>query len=206
MKKKLNEYAKAAVVGVNDTIDSLLWFVIWGAILYFLLVMGAITMSAATLNQKLKGAYVKHPFSAQQIVAHTIFREARGEGEKGMYAVACVIQQRAKNRKMNLVEVCLQKKQFSYWNDSSREGNVYRRSPFNTRDAWLTYRNTPRSSPSFKYSNALAHEMLYKNKKLDQRVTGNADHYHNLQVKPYWADKKKKTVQIKNHIFYRLKN
>ena len=52
----------------------------------------------------------------QKIVALTILGEARGEGKAGMYAVACVIQQRALNRTMSAARVCKQRKQFSCWN------------------------------------------------------------------------------------------
>ena len=49
----------------------------------------------------------------EQVIAITILGEARGEGESGMYAVACVISQRAKERKLTGAQVCLQKLQFS---------------------------------------------------------------------------------------------
>ena len=52
----------------------------------------------------------------QEIVAITILAEARGEGKSGMYAVACVISQRAKERKKSAAQVCLQPFQFSCWN------------------------------------------------------------------------------------------
>ena len=38
-------------------------------------------------------------FTQQEIVAITILAEARGEGKRGMYAVACVISKRMKERK-----------------------------------------------------------------------------------------------------------
>ena len=38
-------------------------------------------------------------FSKEEIVAITILAEARGEGKRGMYAVACVISKRIKERK-----------------------------------------------------------------------------------------------------------
>ena len=52
----------------------------------------------------------------EKIVAITILAEARGEGEKGMYAVGAVIAQRAFERKQTPTEVCLKKWQFSCWN------------------------------------------------------------------------------------------
>lgn len=50
------------------------------------------------------------------VVADTIYLEARGEGEKGMRAVASVIYNRAKGKPENYEKVCLKPKQFSCWN------------------------------------------------------------------------------------------
>ena len=61
---------------------------------------------------------------SQRIVALTILGEARGEGKAGMYAVACVIQQRSKNRKITPAQVCLQKRQFSCWNDGKESHSL----------------------------------------------------------------------------------
>ena len=56
---------------------------------------------------------------AEKIVAITILAEARGEGNKGMYAVAAVIAQRSNERKVTPSQVCLQRLQFSCWNGKS---------------------------------------------------------------------------------------
>jgi hypothetical protein len=58
--------------------------------------------------------------AADHTVALTILAEARGEGLRGMAAVACVIAQRAKERCITPKEVCLQRKQFSCW-DSGKD-------------------------------------------------------------------------------------
>lgn len=119
--------------------------------------------------------------AADHTVALTILAEARGEGLRGMAAVACVIAQRAKERCITPKEVCLQRKQFSCWNSGKD----------------LSYLlDTPQ-----------AKHALYFEKHIDkmkQEVTGGANHYHATYVKPYWADESKKTVQIGNHIFYKL--
>ena len=52
----------------------------------------------------------------ERIVALTLLGEARGEGSNGIYAVACVIQKRARERYKTPAEVCLQPYQFSIWN------------------------------------------------------------------------------------------
>ena len=51
-----------------------------------------------------------------KVIAITILAEARGEGHRGMYAVAAVIAQRAFERKRTPKEVCLKPYQFSCWN------------------------------------------------------------------------------------------
>ena len=55
----------------------------------------------------------------QRIVAQTILGEARGEGEAGMYGVACVIQERIKSKHWpnNAKDVCFQKAQFDVWTE-----------------------------------------------------------------------------------------
>ena len=63
------------------------------------------------------------------IVPLTIWREARGEGRDGMIAVAFVIRNRAllvnKQWPDDPERVCLQKKQFSCWNDSDPQRDLY---------------------------------------------------------------------------------
>ena len=117
------------------------------------------------------------------VVALTILAEARGEGPDGMAAVAACIQQRSLNRSMTPEEVCLEKKQFSCWNGK--------------RPADLEH--------LLKLPQAKTANWLSKNlHKLNRAKIGYADHYHADYVKPYWADKTKKTFTIGQHIFYRL--
>ena len=52
----------------------------------------------------------------ERTVALTILGEARGEGQLGMYAVACVIQKRSQERNLTPAKVCLEPWQFSIWN------------------------------------------------------------------------------------------
>jgi N-acetylmuramoyl-L-alanine amidase len=181
----------------GSAIDAAFWFMVWGAVVYFFLVVGAMSISAQGINHiKAKGAHKNHPLGADLIVAFTLLGEARGEGELGMYAVACVIEQRAKNRKLTLVEVCLQEKQFSMWD------NIHL-TRLHGGEGSSTLRKLSRS-PSWAYAKKISRAMLM-DKKLDQSITKNADHYHNQQVKPYWANKVNKTIKIGNHIFYKLK-
>lgn len=54
-----------------------------------------------------------------EIIAKTLYAEARGEGENGIRAVATVIWNRSKIRKTTFDKICLQPKQFSCWNNSN---------------------------------------------------------------------------------------
>lgn len=69
----------------------------------------------ATINQPL--ADISKWKSDIEIVAKTLFGEARGEGEMGLKGVASVIWNRAGGDISKLKSVCLKPKQFSCWND-----------------------------------------------------------------------------------------
>ena len=116
----------------------------------------------------------------RETVAATILAEARGEGESGMYAVACVIQQRAIDRKINAEKVCLQKYQFSC----------------NNKVVQLNLLKTPQAE----YALSLADSL----EKLDLSFVKNSNHYHTKDISPSWKKGKKPVITIGNHIFYKL--
>lgn len=125
--------------------------------------------------------------SEVEIVAITILAEARGEGESGMYAVGCVIQQRKNNSNISATDVCLKRKQFSCWNKNDPQYS-------NIEKLLLT--------PQAKYAKLIAEAVIDDG--LDLTYTGNATHYHSRNIYPYWANKEKQTAKIGNHIFYKL--
>ena len=121
---------------------------------------------------------------AEKIVAITILAEARGEGTKGMYAVAAVIAQRANERKVTPSQVCLQRLQFSCWNGKS------------VKDLEHLLK-----VPQAKYTLLLARNVSL----LSREYVGFANHYHNNKIKtPYWAKGKRPVKIIGNHLFYKL--
>ncbi len=130
------------------------------------------------------------------VLARTLWGEARGEGNIGLQAVANVVQNRVKiaeNRGgkfwwgANIIQVCQKPYQFSCWN---------------------------RSDPSFRKLQAVDERNLYfatalriaRRAVLDllPDVTKGATHYHANYVSPYWSEGKTPTVTIGNHIFYKL--
>jgi spore germination cell wall hydrolase CwlJ-like protein len=121
----------------------------------------------------------------EKIIAITILAEARGEGEKGMYAVAAVIAQRAFERKRTPSEICLKPYQFSCWNGYKKVKDL---------EHLLKV-------PQAKYAILIAKNI----KLLSRDFVGYANHYHNNKIKtPYWAKGQKPVKTIGNHIFYKL--
>jgi spore germination cell wall hydrolase CwlJ-like protein len=123
--------------------------------------------------------------AADHTVALTILAEARGEGERGMAAVACVIRQRAEERNLSLKQVCLQKWQFSCWNGKQ-----------------VSDLNHLLKEPQAEYALWLEANM----DKLKPEALGNANHYHATWMKklPYWAKGKNPVKIVGQHAFYRL--
>lgn len=116
--------------------------------------------------------------SQTEVVAATLIMEAGGEGREGMEAVREVIANRAKGKGEMIV--CLAPKQFSCWNGLAVGTGI---------EKAKRHKNW-----------SLALEIARG--KLTNHTKG-ATHYHNGTVSPSWASKLKKTVKIKNHIFYR---
>lgn len=123
--------------------------------------------------------------AADHTVALTILAEARGEGERGMAAVACVIRQRAEERGLSFEQVCLQKWQFSCWNGKQIEDLKHLL-----------------KEPQTKYALWLEANM----DKLKPEALGYANHYHATWMKklPYWAKGKKPVKIVGQHAFYKL--
>jgi hypothetical protein len=139
-----------------------------------------------------------------RIVALTLMGEARGEKAMGLYAVACVVNQRMKERKLTAAQVCWQDKQFSCWN---RKGGG-RKKIEDLNPLLLEERSN--------YAIKLAID-LCKGKNFERRIVGFANHYCTLDAKPFWTFKtivrEGKDVKIPippvmiigNHKFYKLK-
>lgn len=129
------------------------------------------------------------------VLARTLWGEARGEGTAGMQAVAGVILNRVRRAELrggywwgnNIIQVCQKPYQFSCWN---------------------------RSDPNFKKLQAVDEKDLYfaNAVRLARRaisggleeLTGGATHYHAAGTSPYWAKGEKPSAVIGNHIFYRI--
>lgn len=129
------------------------------------------------------------------VLARTLWGEARGEGTAGMNAVAAVILNRVKIAQdkgkywwgSSIIQVCQKPYQFSCWN---------------------------RSDPNFQKLQQVDESNLYfaTALRLARRAvvgaledpTKGATHYHAAGISPYWAKNEKPTEVIGSHIFYRI--
>ena len=138
----------------------------------------------------------------QRIVAMTILGEARGEGEAGMYAVACVIAQRSIAWEKTPTQVCLKNNgkvwQFSCWNKNDPN-----------RKKLPSLLNTPQG--------AYAKRLDVNLNNLQRSFVKYADHYCHINKNPFWSYKTitrkgkkikipiKPLVVINRHKFYKLR-
>ena len=132
---------------------------------------------------------------AQDILARTIWGEARGETLTGKEAVANVILNRQKlaqrRGKMwwgnNIIEICQKPLQFSCWNESDPN--------------YKKIIAVDESDPQFAICQRIARRAL--NGVLPDHTFG-ADHYHEASIHPTWAESRVPTTTIGHHVFYQL--
>ena len=129
------------------------------------------------------------------VMARTLWGEARSEGQQGMEAVAMVILNRAGVAKRkggfwwgsNIIQVCQKPFQFSCWN---------------------------KADPNFKKLTAVTESDIHfvTALRVSRRAvlgmikdkTNGATHYHTIDILPFWAKGQKPTTRIGRHIFYKL--
>ena len=130
------------------------------------------------------------------VLARTIFGEARGEPHEGLEAVACVVLNRVKvaqNRGgrywwgHDIITVCQKPYQFSCWN---RSDPSYQRL-INVTDKNIHF------ATCLRIARRAVIGTLVDN-------TNGATHYHADYVSPYWAKGEKPIKTISRHIFYKL--
>lgn len=131
------------------------------------------------------------PEDELDVVAKTIWGEARGEGEEGMKAVACVIGNRKNLRwrkKDGFAAVCLDKWQFSCWND-------------NDPNRALLQSVTRKGDANYELAKEIAGRLMGG---LLSDFTFKATHYYstNLKEQPYWARGKEPCYQVGKHVFF----
>jgi len=125
------------------------------------------------------------------VVAMTLWGEARGEGERGMEAVACVIgnrETRKWRKKEGFVAVCRDRWQFSCWNEN---------------DPNRARLDAVRRNPDAAYRLAAAIAGRLVRNELDDFTFG-ATHYYatSLPIRPNWAVNKTPCYRLGKHLFF----
>lgn len=127
------------------------------------------------------------------ILARTIYGEARGESISGMEAIASVVLNRvafSKRKKRywwgnNVKEVCLCPWQFSCWNKNDPNAKLIKE----VSDTDITFCICKRIA-------------LRAVSGLLDDYTGCATHYHVKKLRPKWSIGKIPSAEIGNHVFY----
>ena len=131
----------------------------------------------------------------QDILARTIWGEARGETLTGKEAVANVVLNRLKTAQRrgkmwwgnSIIDICQKPMQFSCWN----ENDINRKKLLAVTEA----------DQQFAICQRIARRAL--NGVLPDHTFG-ADHYHEASIMPDWAESRVATVTIGHHVFYQL--
>lgn len=132
---------------------------------------------------------------ATDILARTIWGEARGERITGKEAVASVILNRVAVAKKNggfwwgntIEQVCLKPYQFSCWNKN--DPNFAKLQVVNV------------SNKEFAICLRIARRAIHG---VLKDVTGGATHYHTKTIQPKWAMNATTIADIGHHVFYKL--
>lgn len=129
------------------------------------------------------------------VLARTLWGEARNESTRGMEAVACVVQNRVEiARKHNgywwgsdVMQVCQKPFQFSCWNAND---------PNRSKLMAVTDKNI-----HFATCLRIARRVVYG---CIADITDGATHYHTLDVHPHWSEGREASAIIGHHIFFKL--
>jgi N-acetylmuramoyl-L-alanine amidase len=145
------------------------------------------------LNQNQPLDKISH---AVDILARTIWGEARGEPLKGQAAIAHVVLNRRAVAKQygrfwwgsDVIEICQKLYQFSCWLEA--DPNLAKLLMVNADD--------------FIFASCLRIARRAVNGVLNDDPTDGATHYHARQITPHWAKGRAPLAEIGNHIFYRI--
>jgi N-acetylmuramoyl-L-alanine amidase len=128
------------------------------------------------------------PGSPADILARTLYGEARGESVRGKEAVACVIMNRVRKPRWwgkSVEEVCRRPWQFSCWNRTDPNCAKIQQVDDGDRVFRICVRIAQRAIAGV----------------IDDPTKG-ATHYHTRNVLPDWAKALSPSAEIGNHLFY----
>jgi len=131
------------------------------------------------------------------VMARTIYGEARSESQEGMEAVAHVILNRVRHAKSrgghfwwghDIVTVCQKPYQFSCWNPGDP----------NRPKLMQVEESDPHFATCLRIARRAVHGVLGAD------ITNGADHYHTTAVAPKWSVGQTPVSQFGMHVFFRL--
>lgn len=165
-----------------------MWLKLVGAA--FVAYGGYIMISEATFAARKDDWSAMEPASADvDVLARTIWGEARGEGWEGMQAVANVVMNRVSIGGWygaGVQGVCLKRWQFTAWEPA----------PLGNREAMLSVNEgNPQFAMAMQIASAAVTGTL-------PDITNGATHYHNATVSPKWAKSAQVSAVIGRHTFY----
>lgn len=173
-KSQFSNYALAALLGISP--------------------LAAKSVDASPQNQ-ITRTVENSRFSLEEqknIITRTIWAEAKGEGERGMRAVASVIYNRGRGQVSNYVPVAIRRWQFSCWNGTTPE-------------FWDNFQIRIRSGTAWDIATKITEEMF------DGTFTPitDANHYYNPSLaSPSWSrtssGEPRPFTMIGNHKFLKL--
>jgi N-acetylmuramoyl-L-alanine amidase len=153
------------------------------------LTIAAIIASLVIIPTPVKTAALDVPeelYNQYRCMKLALHYEARGEGTKGMMAVANVILNRVNSSR--------------YPNDICSV--VTQKYKSTCQFSWYCDKQLTRKEPNISFkARFIAYEAVVNNSLKD--ITGGALLFHANTIEPYWASTQKLTRQIGNHIFYR---
>lgn len=119
------------------------------------------------------------------VLARTIWGEARGEGGEGMLAVAAVVLNRWRDNRWpgSIAAVCWQPKQFSCWNEGDPNRAKMERLTIDKRSFHAAFL-------------AALHSLTMPD------PTDGANHYYAITIRPpSWSRRMSETARIGRHVF-----
>ena len=131
---------------------------------------------------------------AYNIVARTLYDEARGESIMGLKAVASVIYNRAGGDSQNFPKVCLRKYQFSGWNgldESERTPEGY----------YIVEPDTSTQETKDKWGLCMALAKMMFEEKFKSTIDKRNSFYNPNKSSPTWGSIMKDPLDIGNHRF-----
>lgn len=131
------------------------------------------------------------------VLARTLYGEARSETREGMEAVAHVILNRVSHAQSkggkfwwghDVITVCQMPYQFSCWNPTDPNR--------------VKLMSVTMDDVNFVSCMRVARRAVYR--QLGGDMTNGADHYHTVAVAPFWSKGKTPIAQFGTHIFFKL--